>query len=113
MAMIGFLSTLFVGMTLINRVLEGKFITGAEAGILNQLTIIRVVVVNTFVGSFPFPVLNLDYLTGLMRLVKFDYGFFGGEASLIQFFFYALTAALQFVLFTIIIGLIGQWTSRR
>ncbi len=109
MALIGFLASLFVGMTLINRVLEGQFITGAETAIMNQLSIVRTI---DFFGLFPIPTLNLEYLTGLVHLVKWDYGFFGGEASLIQFFLYSLTATLQFLLFTLVIGLLYQWTNR-
>lgn len=92
-------------MTLINRVLEGQFITGSDVGILNSLSIFRVTEV---LGIIPVPVLNLNFLQGIMHLVKWDYSFFGGNAALIQFFLYSLTAALAFLLFTIMIPLAYQ-----
>ena len=107
-SMIGFLATSFVGMTLINRVLEGAFITSADVGILNTMTIAQKV----DVGIFSIPVLNLDFFTGIMKLVKWDYSFFGGNAQIIQFFLYSFTFVVGFILFTIIIGLLYNAFSR-
>jgi hypothetical protein len=104
MALIGFLTFIFVGMTLVNRILEGAFITSAEVGVMNSLAIFRNM---NIAGVFTIPIPNLSFFTdGIKHLVTWDYSFFGGNAALIQFFLYSLTAAAAFLLFTIIIGLV-------
>jgi len=108
--LIGFLSMSFVGMTLLNRIAEGAFITAADVAIINTLTLTRD---QTVFGVFTIPVINTDFFfTGIPRLVKWDYSFFGGNAAIFQYFLYSLTFAVSFILFTIIIGLIAQWFLR-
>jgi len=107
---IGLAAFLFVGMTLINRVLEGAMIGASEITILNQLTIFRSLNV---VGLFDIPVLNLDFLTvGIPHLFKWDYAFFGGNASIVQYFLYSLTAAASFGLFILMLGLLYNMLGR-
>jgi len=106
--LLGFLSTSFVGMTIVNRVLEGAFITSSDVGILNTMAITQKV----DVGLFSIPVLNLSFFKGITRLVLWDYSFFGGNAQLIQFFLYSFTFVVTFILFTIIIGLLYNAFSR-
>lgn len=111
MHMIGFLAFLFAGMTLLNRIAEGALIAADEIAIMNTLTITRD---QTIFGLFTVPVLNTDFFfTGIPHLVKWDYSFFGGNAAIFQYFLYSLTFALTFFLFTIIIGLVSQYFSRR
>ncbi len=106
--LMGFLSTAFVGLTLINRVLEGAFITASDVGILNTMTITSKV----DVGLFSIPVINLDFFKGITRLALWDYSFFGGNAQIIQFFLYSITFVLSFILFSIVIGLLYNAFSR-
>jgi hypothetical protein len=107
---IGLAAFLFVGMTAINRVLEGALIGSSEVTILNQLTVFRELNV---VGFFSVPVLNLDFLTqGLPHLFKWDYSFFGGNASIIQYFLYSMTAAASFGLFLLMLGLLYNMFGR-
>jgi len=109
--LIGFLAFLFVGMTLLNRILEGAFITASDVSIMNTLTITHD---QTIFGLFTVPVLNTDFFfVGLPRLVKWDYSFFGGNAAIFQYFLYSLTFALTFLLFIVIIGMVGQYFARR
>ena len=109
--MIGFLAFLFIGMTLLNRILEGAFITSSDVAIMNTLTITHD---QTIFGLFTVPVLNTDFFfIGLPRLVKWDYSFFGGNAAIFQYFLYSITFALTFILFIAIIGMVGQYFSRR
>ena len=109
--LIGFLAMCFVGMTALNRVLEGAFITSSDVGIINTLTISHN---QSIFGLFNVPVLNTDFFfTGITRMVKWDYSFFGGNAALFQYFLYSLTFALSFLLFIIIIGLVAQYFARR
>lgn len=108
---IGFLSTLFVGFTVLNRVLEGKFIESSDVSILNTMTISHS---QSIYGLFSVPVLNTEFFfTGIPRLVKWDYSFFGGNAAIFEYMLYAITAAVSFGLLLVVIGLIGQYFSRR
>ena len=109
--LIGFLAFCFIGMTVLNRILEGAFIAAGEFAILNTLTITHD---QTIFGLFSVPVLNMDFFFfGIPRLVKWDYSFFGGNAALFQYFLYSLTFALAFALFIILIGMVSQFFARR
>ncbi len=108
---IGFLSMVFVGLTMINRLAAGAFVTSADIAIVNTLTIARD---QTVFGLFTVPVINSDFFfVGIPRLVKWDYAFFGGNAAIFQYMLYSMTAALTFLLFVVIIGLVSQYFSRR
>lgn len=110
MQLVGFLSFVFLGLTLINRVLEGTFIAAGDASIINSVMVFREISV---FGLFTMPVPNMSFVTeGLGHLVKWDYSFFGGNAAIIQYFLYSITAMLSFLIFTVIIGLIYQYFSR-
>lgn len=106
--LIGFLATCFVGMTLINRVLEGQFITATDVGILNQMSLLTKV----DIGLFSVPTINTNYFSGLFHLIKWDYSFFGGNAQIIQFFLYSFTFAVMFLLLLTILGLLWNAFSR-
>ncbi len=111
MHMIGFLCFLFVGMTMLNRFAEGAMIAGDEISIMNTMTITRD---QSVFQLFTVPVLNTDFFfTGIPKLIQWDYSFFGGNAAIFQYFLYSLTIALTFLLFTVIIGLVSQYFSRR
>jgi len=108
---IGFLSMAGIGLTMLNRLAEGRFIAAADVTYANTLTISRD---QTIFGLFTVPVLNTDFFfTGIPRLVKWDYAFFGGNAAILQYFLYSMTFALTFAIFIIIIGLVSQYFSRR
>jgi ABC-type Fe3+ transport system permease subunit len=78
---------------------------------MNTLTITHS---QSIFGLFSIPVLNTDFFfTGIPRLVKWDYSFFGGNAALFQYFLYSLTFALAFALFIIIIGVVSNFFARR
>ena len=108
---IGFLSFCFAGMTWLNRMLEGAFLSVADVSIMNSLTITHD---QTIFGLFSVPVLNTDFFfVGIPRLVKWDYSFFGGNAAIFQYFLYSLTFALTFMLFITIVGLVSNFFARR
>lgn len=108
---IGFLAFCFIGMTMLNRFLEGAFITASDVGIMNTLTITHE---QSIFGLFTVPVLNTDFFfVGIPRLVKWDYSFFGGNAAIFQYLLYSLTFALTFMIFLVIIGMVGQYFARR
>jgi len=111
MQLIGLLSFVFIGLTMINRVLEGTFIAAGDASILNSVMVFREISV---FGLFTMPVPNMTFITeGLGHLAKWDYSFFGGNAALFQYFFYSLTFALSFMLFILLVGLVAQYFLRR
>lgn len=101
----------FLNMTLINRILEGSFITATEMGIVNSLAVWRQF---ELFGFIPIPIPNITMLiSGLARLVKFDYSYFGGHAGFVQYSLYSITFGVAFLLFVIIIGgLIGNFLNR-
>lgn len=95
MALIGTLAFIFIGLTITNRVLEGAFVSGAEFATINSLTVFREAKI---FGLFSIPVPNLSFITdGLPHLVKWDYSFFGGNAAIVQYFMYAFTAVLSYL----------------
>ena len=108
---IGFLSFLFVGMTVANRILEGQLIEIDEIGFMNSLSITHS---QSIFGLFSIPMLNMDFFfTGIPRLVKWDYSYFGGNAALLQYLLYSITFALSFALFVIIVGMVSNFFARR
>ena len=108
MAMLAFW---FINMTMLNRILEGTFITANDIGVINQMTVFRQL---DLFGIIPIPIPNMEMIiTGVSRLVKFDYSYFGGTAGFIQYSLYSITFAVGFMLFVIIIGgLISNFLNR-
>ena len=108
--LIGFLAMAWVGLTTINRILEGQFITASETSFLNTLMFTQEF---QLFGVFKVPVLNFQFFTqGIPMLLKWDYSFFQGNAQLIQYLLYSLTAVMSFIVFTFIIGLLYNYFSR-
>lgn len=109
--MIGWLGTIFAGATILNRIAGASLVEAADVAVMNTLTITRDM--NVW-GLFHMPVLNTDFFfTGIPRLVKWDYSYFGGNAAIIQFMLYAITFAVAFGIVLIFAGVIGQYFSRR
>lgn len=107
---VGFLAFLFVGFTVLNRILEGSFISAADVTVLNQLTVFKDLQI---FNLFTMPIPNLDFIiTGIPRLIKWDYTFFGGNAGIVQYMMYSITAAVSFGLFVTVLGLLYNYFSR-
>jgi len=108
MAMLAFW---FVNMTTINRILEGTFITSSDVGVVNSLVVWRQL---DLFGFIPIPIPNMTMIiTGIARLVKFDYSFFGGNAGFFQYSLYSISFAVAFMMFVIIIGgLVSNFLNR-
>jgi hypothetical protein len=100
-AWFGFLGTAFVGMTMVNNVLGGGFLTGADVDILNQTGLTQQV--QFFLWSISIP--NLSFLSGVERMIMFDYSFFGGMGQMILFFLYSVSFMVMLFLFTLLLGL--------
>ena len=88
----------------------GQFITGEETSFLNNLMFTQEF---ELFGIFKIPVMNFQFFTeGLPRMVRWDYSFFGGQAQLIQFMLYSITAVVSFIIFGLIIGLLYNYFNR-
>ncbi len=110
MGLIGLLAFIFVGLTLINRMLEGAFISTTEVEILNNLTVFRSVDIGNL---FSIPVLNFSFITsGLPHLVKWDYSFFGGNGAIIAYFLSVLSVVVGFLILTMVLNIAGNFISR-
>ena len=101
---IGFCATSWIGLTIINRILEGRFLTTSESSwwcsiqLFNEFKVFDL---------FTLPVINFQFFTvGIPSLLRWDYSFFGGNAEIIQYLLYTVTAVVAFILFCIMIGLL-------
>lgn len=101
---IGFCATSWIGLTIINRILEGQFLTSSESSwwcsiqLFNEFKVFDL---------FTLPVLNFQFFTvGIPSLLRWDYSFFGGNAEIIQYLLYTITAVVAFILFCIMVGLL-------
>lgn len=103
-AIIGFLTTVFIGLSIINSVLGKQIlVNSAVTSQLNNVMMFRPV----NLGIMTFPVPNLSFITdGLPHLVNFQYSFFGGNAQVIMWFMYSATAVVAFTMFLAIVGLV-------
>lgn len=103
MQIIGFLATVFIGLSLINSVLGKSILNNSNVySQFNNVLMFRPV----NMGILTFPVPNISFITdGLPHLVNFQYSFFGGNAQVIMWFLYSASAALAFALFLAIVGL--------
>lgn len=109
-SIIGFLAMSWVGLTIINRILEGSFITAEETAFLNTVSFTQAFSV---LNLFTIPILNFSFFTeGIPSLLRWDYSFFGGQAQIIQYMLYSITAVVSFIIFILILGLIYNYFSR-
>jgi len=102
--LIGFLAMSWIGLTIVNRVIEGQFLTAGERVWANYYAFTQEFKV---FDIFSMPVLNFQFFThGIPALVKWDYSFFGGNAQMFQYMLYSITAVVSFIIFGLIIGLL-------
>ncbi|MFC1904657.1 hypothetical protein ACFLXT_02720 [Chloroflexota bacterium] len=102
--LVGFLAMCWIGLTLINRVLVGEFITANETAWANYFAFTQKMEI---LGFFSMPVINFDFFTqGIPSLLKWDYSVFGGNAQLIQYMLYSINAVVGFMIFMTIIGIL-------
>jgi len=108
--MLGFLTMAWLGMTVINRILEGQLITSAEKSIINNLTVFT----SWDIGEvLSLPVPNIRFLTtGLPALMRWDYSYFGGNAQIFQYMMYSITAVVTFILLGFALGAAANVFSR-
>lgn len=108
--MIGFLAMAFVGMTTINRILEGRLIQTSDVTIIRNVLAFQPF--NVY-GIFTIPVPNTGFLTnGIPAMLRWDYSYFGGNAQFFEYLLYSITAVVSFMLFVLVFGAIYQMFSR-
>jgi hypothetical protein len=101
--LIGAISFIFTGFTILNRILEGMFITAADMLVVKNLTVFYPF--NVF-GLFEIPLPNLSFFTtGIPKLIQWDYSFFGGPGMFIQYGLYSLSAAVMFGCILTLLGI--------
>lgn len=98
---IGFLGTTYIGLTFINRTLEGALISSSDIAILNMMSLTQKV----DIGFMSLPVPNTSFLSGLYHMMLGDYSFFGGNAQMIYFVFQSITFMVSFMLLITVISL--------
>lgn len=105
--LIGFLSMAWLGLTGINRVMEGQMMQSAETAHLNTLMFTQQI---TVAGLWSLPVINTDFFTnGLPALLDWEkYTFFTGNAQMIQYLLYSINSIVSFVMLTLIIGFLAS-----
>ena len=110
MAAVFLLSWIFIGMTLINRILGGQFVTTTDVSYVNNIAIFRSF---NLLNVMQVPIPNFNFFTtGLPQLMKWDYSFFGGNAGLVSYLLYALTAAVAFGCICTVIGMMFYYFNK-
>lgn len=108
--LVGFLSMTWIGLTTINRILQAQLITASDTAHMNYLMFTQE---QTIFGLFKIPIMNFEFWTkGLPGLVRWDYSFFGGNAQIIQYMLYSITAVLALVIFSAVLGLVTSYFTR-
>jgi hypothetical protein len=109
--MIGFAAQSWIGLTLINKMLESTFVGASETAWVNTFAFTQHFKV---FNMFSIPVLNLDFWTkGIPSLFRWDYSFFGGNAQMFQYLLYSLTAVVAFIVFTMVVGMLYNFFTGR
>jgi hypothetical protein len=100
--LIGFLTMAFVGLAIINNIMAGQLITGAETQWANYYAFTQDF---QLFGAFSFPVMNLQFFThGIPALISWNFDVFGGTAQMVQYLLYSVTAVVSFVIFVTVIA---------
>jgi hypothetical protein len=98
---IGWLATVFLGFTIINRILEGTWIGATDVAILNNARITQ----NVNFGFFSIPLPSTSYFQGILQMLRGDYSFFAGNAQIFYFFFQTVTFMIGFAMLVLMIGI--------
>ena len=98
---IGWLATSFLGLTIINRILEGTFISAADVEILNQTSITQ----NVSFGFFSVPIPGAGFIAAIWKMLSADYSFFSGNAQVFYFFYQTVTIMIGFGLVITLISI--------
>ena len=108
--LIMFVGFLFVGLTLLSRLMEGAYFTAEDVITLNSLTVYRTWEV---FGLFSLPTLNLDFfVVGLPKLIMWDYGFFGGGYEIFKYLLYTISMGVVWGVFIVIIVVLSRFWTR-
>ena len=106
---------MFCGFVLIVGTLASHFMAGTFFGSTEQTWMDSLTVIRTYnvLGLFTIPWINPDFFTvGIPRLVSWDFGFFGGDYAIMQYFFYVITIGVAWGFFVVAIGVISSFWRR-
>jgi len=101
---VGFLGTVYIGLTLICRMLEGAFMTAADIAHMQDLGITQAI----NIGWFSLTVPNINFISGLMKMLDFkEYNqvLFAGNAQILYYFLTTISFMVAFTFFITIISI--------
>ena len=100
--LIMFLGAILAAGTLISMTFGGGWFGSTDVSTINAVAGFKSA---TIVGSWSVPVPNIDFVTsGLAALLKWDFAFFDGSASLIRWFLiFIVSAGVTWGLFSVMI----------
>jgi hypothetical protein len=101
---VGFLGTVYLGLTLICNVIGGAFMTAVDISHMQNLGITQTI----HIGWFSLPVPNMSFISGVMRMLDFkEYNnvLFTGNAEIIYYLLATISFMVAFALFITIIGI--------
>lgn len=108
---IGFLASSFLGLTLINNILAKELIMADDIGVFNDIMFTQTFQIYDL---FSMPIINFGFFTdGVPNMLRWDYTFFGGNAQLITYFLYSITAVVALIIFMMAVGTITSFFARR
>lgn len=97
--LLGFLIMAWLGLSVVNNILEGVILTTAERSMMNNFLIFQPW---NIAGLFTLPVPSISFLTvGLPALMEWDYTAFGGNAQIFTYLMYSITGVVAFLFFTV------------
>ena len=103
--LIMFCAFCFIIGLITSHIMAGTYLNATDSATMNALTVIRTYNV---LGLFTIPWLNADFfLVGIPRLIMWDFGFFGGEAEILKYFFYVITIGVIWGIFPIVAGILS------
>lgn len=68
---------------LICLIMEGTYFGSTENSIINNLSIITTL---NIAGLIEIPALNLNFFSGIMRILLWDYSFYSGGYAILRYF---------------------------
>lgn len=108
---VAFLATAFLGLSLINNILGKELVTSDEIGVFNNIMFTQTFEI---FDLFSMPIINAGFFTqGIPHMLRWEYTFFGGNAQLIAYFLYSVTAVVALIVFMMAVGTIQSIFSRR
>jgi len=99
---LGFGIMAWLGLMVINNILEGVILTSTDKDMMNNFLIFQPWNVSNL---FTLPVPSVSFLTkGIPALMQWDYTAFGGGAQIFTYLLYSVSGVFAFIFFTVAMG---------